>query len=161
MQPLSQTFGYAVLALSCLARSCRGRVQAPEIASCSGVPLPYLRKVLQSLVTGGLVISRRGRDGGVELARPAPDISLWDVALVVEPGIDEKHCLMGLTTCSDEHACPLHEFWKIERVRIEEHLRALSLEDAAAFGWTPEVLALPPAERASADRPSAAGDGTS
>ena len=143
MQPLSHTFGYAVLALSCLARSCRGRVQAPEIASCSGVPLPYLRKVLQLLSTGGLVESRRGRDGGVELARPAREISLWDVALVVEPGVEEKHCLMGLSSCSDENACPLHEFWKSERSRIEEQLRALSLENAAEFGWTPEVLAPP------------------
>ncbi len=143
MQPLSQTFGYAVLALSCLARSCNDRVQAPEVASCSGVPLPYLRKVLQSLVTGGLVVSRRGRDGGVELARPAADISLWDVAFVVEPAIGEERCLMGLTTCSDEDACPLHEFWKCERGRIEEHLSATSLEDVAAFGWTGHVASEP------------------
>jgi Rrf2 family protein len=149
MQPFSQTLGYAVLALSCLARSCRGRVQAPEVASCSGVPLPYLRKVLQSLAAGGLVATWRGRDGGVELARPAPEISLWDVALVVEPEVGEKRCLMGLTICSDEHACPLHEFWKTERVRIEEHLRATSLEDVATFGWTGHVASDPVTDKRS------------
>jgi Rrf2 family protein len=54
------------------------------IAHASGVPAPFLSKVLGRLADRGLLRSKRGRGGGFVLGRPASDITLADVALALE-----------------------------------------------------------------------------
>jgi DNA-binding IscR family transcriptional regulator len=41
-------------------------------------------------------------------------------------------CLLGLVTCSDERACPVHNFWKDARQQIEFTLRYTTLADVVA-----------------------------
>jgi len=133
MLALSQTTGYAILALSCLG-DCEGRwVLAKDIAGCTGIPLPYLSKLLHALTGSGLIVAKRGYRGGFQIARPAERISLLDVAEAVEGRKWLPVCLLGLAECSDERACPTHEFWKKERGRIEKELSRLTLHDVAEF----------------------------
>jgi Rrf2 family protein len=54
-----------------------------DLAAGSGVPGPFLAKVLGRLVDRGLLRSRRGRAGGFVLGRPAAEISLADVVLAL------------------------------------------------------------------------------
>jgi Rrf2 family protein len=54
-----------------------------ELARDSGVPAPFLAKVLGRLVDRGLLRSRRGRTGGFVLGRPAAEITLADVVLAL------------------------------------------------------------------------------
>jgi Rrf2 family protein len=55
-----------------------------DLAADSGVPAPFLAKVLGRLVDRGLLRSRRGRAGGFVLGRPAGEITLADVVLALE-----------------------------------------------------------------------------
>jgi Rrf2 family protein len=43
-----------------------------------------MAKQMQALSKAGLVHSSRGRQGGYRLARPAANISLWDVMIAIE-----------------------------------------------------------------------------
>jgi len=130
---LSQTCGYAILALSCL-HECGDRwVLACDIARCTGVPLPYLSKLLHSLVRCGLVVAKRGYRGGFALARPPADISVLDIAEAVDGEQAVPRCLLGLAECSPERACPTHQFWQRERERIISELRRLTLAETARF----------------------------
>lgn len=132
MLSLSQTSGYAILALSCLYETAGQFVLAKDIAACTGVPLPYLSKVLHAMRRTGLIEAKRGYRGGFRLARPAAEISLLDVA----EGVDGQwlpRCLLGLANCSPERRCPTHEFWTTQRARIENELRRVRLADVAAF----------------------------
>jgi len=61
----------------------RGR-GAKALAEASGVPAPFLAKVLQRLVERGLLRSKRGRTGGFVLGRPAAEITVADVVLALE-----------------------------------------------------------------------------
>lgn len=54
------------------------------LAKFLGLPPPYLAKQLQALSRAGIVTAQRGASGGYQLARPAEDVSLWDVTAAIE-----------------------------------------------------------------------------
>ena len=131
MISLSHTAGYAVLALACIGSWKGDWVQSEQIHACTGVPKPYLRKLLQTLVKAGLLKGKRGYHGGVVLSRPAKEITLLDVILAVESNDRASNCLLGLAGCSDESPCPMRQFWQREWARIEAQLKRMTLADAA------------------------------
>jgi Rrf2 family protein len=133
MLALSQTTGYAILALSCLGSPGERVVQAAQIARCTRIPGPYLSKILHALARSGLIRAKRGRGGGFTLARLAAQISLLDVAEAVEGESWAPCCLLGLAGCSQERACPTHRFWTVQRARIEAELRRVTLCEVARF----------------------------
>ncbi len=95
----------AVLALA----AASGRRSAAELARETQVSHAFLRRVLTKLSTGGLVLSLRGRTGGVRLARPAAAITLLDVAQAIDPvQITLNRCLRDGGTCSRMRQCTVH-----------------------------------------------------
>jgi Rrf2 family protein len=133
MFSLSQTTGYTVMALGCL-EGIGGRwVLAKDVAQSTGIPLPYLSKILHALSQTGLVRSKRGYRGGFALARPADQISLLDIAEAVEGPEWLPQCLLGLTNCSKHQSCPTHQFWQEERQRIRQELGRITLQDVVKF----------------------------
>jgi Rrf2 family protein len=130
---LSQTTGYAILALACLDEVSGRWVKAREIGEWTGVPMPYLSKLLHRLGQAGIIVAKRGTFGGYTLATPSVEINLIDVAEAVEGGSWLPKCLLGLTGCSDGRACPTHDFWSRERARIEAKLSKISVKDVARF----------------------------
>jgi Rrf2 family protein len=133
MLSLTQTSGYAVLALTCLAYERDGWTLSRDIANCTGVPSSYLSKILLSLAESGLVEAKRGYHGGYRLGRPAAEITLADVVAAVEGTDWAERCLLGLAGCSDERSCPTHEFWQDERARIQQKLQRVTLHEIAEF----------------------------
>ena len=130
---LSQTTGYAIQALGCLLESGDGWDQAEDIAVCTAVPLPYLRKILNALSRAGLVETKRGYRGGYRLTSDTASMTVFDVAAAVEGGEWPLRCIMGFSTCSDGRCCPAHNFWKTERFRIETELRRITIRDVVQF----------------------------
>ena len=124
--------GYAILALACLHGREGQWVQVRDIADCTHTPKPYLHKILHALGRSGLIRSKRGYRGGISLSRPSAQITLMDVAEAVEGRNWTKRCLLGLEECSDERACPIHEFWSAQKKQIEAKLTQTTLADVAA-----------------------------
>ncbi|MEX0652726.1 MAG: Rrf2 family transcriptional regulator [Phycisphaeraceae bacterium] len=140
MLALSHTVGYAILALICLEPPGGAWRGGQKIARATGVPKPYLSKILHALGRAGLIHTKRGYRGGFTLARAAEQISVMDVIEALEGRAWQPRCLLGLTDCSDERACPAHDMWTQERDRIEQHLRNLTVAEVARFergarGW--------------------------
>lgn len=133
MLPLSQSAGYAVLALSCLDDPGGQPVLVQDVAAWTHAPGPYLAKIFSALAKAGMVIGKRGNQGGVILARPAKQIFLSELAEVLDSAGWRSSCLLGLVECSDERACPVHAFWKNERERIHGELTEVTLADVARF----------------------------
>jgi len=133
MLSLSTTTGYAIRALSCLGPPDGPPMLVKDIAAQSDVSKFYLAKIISRLSQAGLVKCKRGYTGGVQLARPAEQISLLDVSRAIEGEAWTKSCLLGIAQCSDEHACPLHHFWKNTRSEIRKNLAETSLKDSIEF----------------------------
>jgi len=132
MLSLAKTTGYAVEAMSRLDAPGGQPASLREIARHAQVPYAYLAKRMPGLVASGLVRSVRGKRGGILLARPPEEISLLQISEAVEARQWLGRCLIGLVNCSDERACPLHNFWKESRRKIETHLRSTTLADVIA-----------------------------
>jgi len=131
MQPLSHTAGYAILALAFVAGRKAQWVQAKEIAKQTGLPRPYLSKILHLLGKAGLVRTKRGYRGGIALMRPAAEVTLLEVAAAVGPLELGPTCVMGFRVCDEKHACPMHAFWQGVRKQLEEQLSAITLAQLA------------------------------
>ena len=129
---LSQTTGYAIKAMAHLEPPGGRSARLRDVAQRANVPRAYLAKRMPELVAAGLVTSIRGRQGGVRLAQPASEITLLQISEAVEARQWLGRCLLGLTTCSDERACPAHTFWKDARQQIESVLRHTTLADVMA-----------------------------
>jgi Rrf2 family protein len=126
---LSQTTGYAIKALGCLTAPGAPWQYIADVARCTGVPRPYLAKIINSLARQGLVTARRGYRGGIALARPAADISLLAIVEAVEGREWLGPCLLAIEECANGQDCPTHEFWTTVREQIREKLRLTSLEE--------------------------------
>ena len=133
MLSLSQSVGYAVKALTCLEMGTCETHFVRDIARCSGVPAAYLSKIFTKLVSAHILTSKRGWKGGTRLARQASEISLLDIALVIDGDQWIGDSLLGLVNCEQFDDCPTHGFWKVERERIENELRRTSIADVVVF----------------------------
>jgi Rrf2 family transcriptional regulator, iron-sulfur cluster assembly transcription factor len=138
MLSLSQTTGYAILALAYLAERPQCYSLAQDIAQETGISKPYLSKMLHSLAQKGLIHSKRGVKGGLVLSRPPEKISILDILRAVEGEALNDHCVLGLLQCSSECPCPMHSYWSQERRRIERRFARTSLAQvilSVRQGW--------------------------
>lgn len=145
MLSLNQTTGYALLALGMLEPPGGKPALVRDLARQTGIPKPYLSKMIHALASKGLLDTKRGFRGGVTLARPADQITLIEVAQAVQGGPLQQTCLLGLMECSDERACPLHTFWTVTTDRIMRMMRRTTLAEAAEFEYLQSQR--PPAQR--------------
>lgn len=58
--------------------------QIDHLARTEAVPATFLAQILCKLRNGGLIVSRRGNQGGYTLARSPDEISLYDIIVAVE-----------------------------------------------------------------------------
>ncbi len=133
MLSLSQTSGYAILALACLDQVSEQYILAKDIAACTGIRLPYLSKILYALSQAGLVDSKRGYRGGFRLVRPADELSIAEIVDAIDGPDWCNACLLGFASCSDERACPTHSFWSEERRRIRALMERITVREVAEF----------------------------
>jgi Rrf2 family protein len=74
---------YGCLALLAIGQA-DGWCKRHDITDRFDVPAPFLEQILRNLVAAGFVVSRRGADGGYQLARPAAEIVIADVVRAVD-----------------------------------------------------------------------------
>lgn len=120
---LSKTGLHATLALRMLADLPPGQYAgAVRIASEIGAPQNYLGKLLKSFAEEGLLESQKGFGGGFRLARPANQITLYEVIEPIEHVSRWDGCFLGRKNCSDKAPCAVHDRWSNVR---DEYLRFL------------------------------------
>ena len=59
------------------------------LAQAEAIPANYLAQILSELRDGGLITSRRGKQGGYALARPPETITLLDIVMLMEGAVLE------------------------------------------------------------------------
>lgn len=130
---LGQAAGYAATALGYLATAGGSPMLVKEIAEACSIPGPYLAKIVNSLRRVGLVQTQRGVGGGVTLAKRPQEITLYSIAELLADPIVHKRCMLGVSECSDERACPAHKFWCEHRGETLDFLKRTTVADIAAF----------------------------
>jgi Rrf2 family protein len=123
---------YTVRAMLHLASQPAGAVvQIYDIAQQWGIPENFLRKIVQLLTKSKLVLSHRGVGGGIELAKPAEDITLLEVIEAAEGKLALNKCLITPGVCFRESWCAVHLVWHEVQEKMKEVLQSRSLADLA------------------------------
>jgi Rrf2 family protein len=114
-------------------------VKTESVSNAQDIPLPFLLNILAELRTAGLVRSRRGVDGGYQLARPPEDISVADVIRAVDGPLAN---IAGSRPEDVEYsgaASALRDVWIALQATMRGVLEGVSLVDLAA-GKLPDVV---------------------
>ncbi len=125
---ISQTVEYALRAIVTIAQQEGRPFTAKQISATTQVPLPYLSKLMQGLVRGGIVTSQRGLHGGFVLVKAPKQLTLWEIIDVVEPIQRIRNCPLGIAS----HAgtlCPLHRNLDNVMATAEKMFRDLTVAD--------------------------------
>jgi Rrf2 family protein len=109
----------------------KGQVQTADIASKQGIPEAYLDQLMTSLHKFGLVISRRGPQGGHRLAMDPAEIDLHMVMSTLDGSISPLDCLIHPNDCIFSETCAQQEVWKSVEDAVRDVLRNISLSDLA------------------------------
>lgn len=100
-----------------------------EIASRERVPRQFLEKIVQELIHGGLVRSRRGPRGGYVLARPADQVTFRDVIEAVEGPISLNACVGDHADCFLIGTCGMERVWREGQRRVLELFEKTTIAD--------------------------------
>jgi len=125
---ISRTAEYALRAMVYLAQEPDRSHTNQQIARITRVPIGYLAKVLQNLSKAGLITSRRGLGGGFTLARPAEEITIYEVVQAVDPIPRITSCPLKLKAHRDK-LCPLHQRLDNAWELVEQSFRSTTLAD--------------------------------
>lgn len=127
MTQLTHSTGYAIRGLKRLVQAGRP-MHIEQIALAERLSPTFMAKVFQSLARAGLVRSKRGRGGGVELARPASEMTVLEIVEAMEGPIMNRFCLLDHTAdCGDGRHCQVHEIWAAVQTATAEILRQTTL----------------------------------
>jgi Rrf2 family cysteine metabolism transcriptional repressor len=103
-----------------------------ELAEAEAVPASYLVQILGDLRNGGLIVSRRGKEGGYALARPPEAITLAEVVRLIEGDVLEFN-----ETGAGHSGRRVVQVWQEVRRVLEEHLRDVTIEKIAGRAGEP------------------------
>lgn len=97
-----------------------------ELASVERIPAKYLAQILSELRHGGLVESRRGKQGGYLLAKAPDQVTLYEVVALIEGDmISENAKSVG------DSGEAVAKAWSEIQERFEESARGITLADLA------------------------------
>ncbi|WP_018084489.1 RrF2 family transcriptional regulator [Desulfurispora thermophila] len=129
MQITRQT-EYAIRTIMELARAPYGEfVQTRLISERQQVPELFLKKTIQALSKGGLVVTQRGAQGGVRLARPADTITIADVLTIIEGPLALNVCLGNGFYCANSDTCKIHRILKRAQKALLQELTKETFAD--------------------------------
>ena len=92
---ISNKCKYAIKALTYIARNDDGTkaVMTADIAQEQDIPRKFLEIILRDLRNNRILESKRGKDGGFRLLRPAEDISLTEIMRIIDGPIAMLPCV--------------------------------------------------------------------
>lgn len=107
------------------------RTTAQQIASQRLIPRALVRRVVTRLAAAGLIVTTRGSDGGISLARPASEISLLELVEAMEGPMALNQCVVEPDICPLVPACNVHLAWVHAHDVIRSHLRGITFDELA------------------------------
>jgi len=104
-------------------------VPISEISENLNISFHFLTKILQILTQNQIMVSYRGPNGGITLAKSENKITILDIIQVIDGDQIFQQCILGLPNCNDENPCPLHDNWTNYCHSIKENFSSTTIKD--------------------------------
>ncbi len=133
MLRLTKKADYGLMALKYLAEQAATRANAAQsakdIADAYHIPPQLLAKILQTLARAGLLVSRAGTNGGYSLARPASEITAFEVIRAIDGPLFITSCITIHGTCDLDSHCTIKEPLRKVNDSIKDLLSGIHIAD--------------------------------
>ncbi len=122
MKIMSKTCEYGIRSVLHIATVQKAEEYVPvrAVAEHLNISYHFLAKIVQTLAQEGILISYRGPNGGVALARSADRITLREIVTAIDGEELFFECLLGLPGCGEQRPCPLHQWWAAVRTELSQ-----------------------------------------
>lgn len=102
-------------------------IPVSELIEKSGIPRPFLRKILQILNREGVLHSNKGKGGGFQLVIPPDQILLTNLIKIFQGPVKLNECIFKKSICPDIKTCALKR--KIDALEsyVINELKSISL----------------------------------
>jgi Rrf2 family protein len=104
---------------------------AKDIAEAYHIPPQLLAKILQVLARAGLLVSHAGTHGGYSLARPATEITAFEVIRAIDGPLFITSCITIHGTCDLAGHCTIKEPLRKVNDSIKDLLSGIRIADLA------------------------------
>jgi Rrf2 family protein len=133
---------YAIRSLLFLADRRPNLVKLDVLIAEQAMPRAFVEMILSELRRAGLVLSRRGSDGGFTLAVPAAQITIGDVIRVVDGPLTELPALPAAAGAAGSVAQHLPDVWTAMTVSLTRVLDETTLQQVLTGELPDHVRAL-------------------
>ena len=121
---------YAIRTMLELARAPEGELLSTRfISEQQDIPEDFLKKTVKLLALADLVSTQRGTGGGVRLAKPAEQITMFDIITAIEGPISLNVCLSPAYNCPNQPTCPSNRVLRKAQEALVSELKRESLAD--------------------------------
>jgi Rrf2 family iron-sulfur cluster assembly transcriptional regulator len=123
--------------LRCLLRIGKSKSQhgltIPEISELEGLSTANVAKLLRTLRLGGFIEATRGKSGGYKLAKPAEEIIIGEVLVVLGGRLfEEDFCNFhtGIENiCTNSIDCSIRSLWRTIQALVDSVVLKTTLKD--------------------------------
>lgn len=130
---ISKKCKYALRAILQLAveTSPQNKKSLKSLAEELKMPSPFLGKILQELVPKNIISSAKGPNGGFFLTEANKQTPLITIVEAIDGLAFFETCGLGLSACSDDHPCPIHDDFKKSRNHLKNVFSSKSVQQLA------------------------------
>lgn len=107
-------------------------VQVKDIARRQEISPRYLEQIFQKLRDAGILVSKRGPQGGYSLAKRPEQIKVGDIIRVTERGLEPVFCVHPEKSgkdCDRIAECVTRLIWKEAGEKLEDFFDSVTVQD--------------------------------
>ena len=130
----SKSCNYAIKATIFIAKHSleEKKIGFVDIAKEINSPQAFTAKILQILVKAGIIDSVKGVNGGFYIQKKRiASTFLVEIVNAIDGDTVFNGCGLGLSQCSEDHPCPVHDKFKCIREELAKMLETTNLEELA------------------------------
>lgn len=102
------------------------------LAARQGMSEKYLEAILGTLVKNNILEGARGKGGGYKMAKPAAELTVWDILSVIETSMSPVECVDdGKNGCERADFCPTLPMWKDFGKIIKDYFSGITIKQLA------------------------------
>jgi Rrf2 family protein len=99
-----------------------------DIASKQEISEKYLDPIIAGLKAAGLIINTGGRKSGYKIAKPADNITVYDVFRAFEMPLSIVPCILNNELCYKSNCCVAMDYWSDFNNHMIQHLQSTTVK---------------------------------